>query len=63
MVLWVDCNSAQFGSVYSKDHVARQLRGEVVNPLVDFDPVNPLGLEIAPSGISHTRPNTAGKSP
>jgi len=52
MVLWVDCNSAQFGSVYSKDHVARQLRGEVVNPLVDFDPANPLGLEIAPSGTS-----------
>lgn len=46
MVLWLDCNSAQFGSIYSKDHVARQWKGELVNPLLDFDPSNPLGLEI-----------------
>jgi hypothetical protein len=46
MVLWLDCNSAQFGSIYSKDHVARQKKGQLVNPLLDFDPSNPLGLEI-----------------
>ena len=52
MVLWLDCNSAQFGSIYSKDHVARQLKGELVNPVVDFDPANPLGLEILPGASS-----------
>ncbi|NQT93363.1 MAG: discoidin domain-containing protein [Lentisphaerae bacterium] len=46
VVLWLDCNSAQFGSVYSLKDVYAQLRGEVVFPKIDYEPWNPLGLEI-----------------
>jgi len=46
VVLWLDCNSAQFGTVFSKKQVAAQTRGEEVFPMVDFQPWNPLGLEI-----------------
>jgi hypothetical protein len=46
VVLWLDCNSAQYGTIYSKKQVAAQQRGEIVFPRVDFQPWNPLGLEI-----------------
>ena len=46
IVLWLDCNSAQFGTVHSQDLVEAQKRGEVAFPVVDFQPWNPLGLEI-----------------
>ncbi len=46
VVLWLDCNSPQFGSVYSIEDVLSQKKGEIVFPKVDFEPWNPLGLEI-----------------
>ena len=46
IVLWLDCNSARFGTVYSRKLVAAQMRGEITFPAVDFQPWDPLGLEI-----------------
>jgi hypothetical protein len=42
----LDCNSARFGTVHSQKLVDDQKRGEIVFPVVDFNPWNPLGLEI-----------------
>ena len=46
VVLWLDCNSARFGTVHSQKLVDDQKRGEIVFPVMDFGPWNPLGLEI-----------------
>jgi hypothetical protein len=46
VVLWLDCNSAQFGSVHSLKDVYAQLRDEIVFPKIDYQPWNPVGLEI-----------------
>jgi len=46
IVLWLDCNSARFGTVHSQSLVDAQMRGDVAFPVVDFQVWNPLGLEI-----------------
>ncbi|HUS92425.1 MAG TPA: hypothetical protein VM695_11280, partial [Phycisphaerae bacterium] len=44
VTLWLDCNSMNHG-VYTSAGIQAQNQGEVVWPLLDVDPDNPLGLQ------------------
>jgi hypothetical protein len=52
--MWLDCNSNELGAYVNED---AQRRGELVWPVFDLDPDNPLGVEIrqAPEGGGQRR--------
>jgi hypothetical protein len=50
VVLWLDCNSMRLGAFHDED---KQMAGQLVWPLLDVDPANPLGLERPPAVADH----------
>ncbi len=51
IALWLDCNSMDFG-VYTDEGREKQKNGEIVWPLLDVDPENPLSLDSGPDPVN-----------
>lgn len=56
ITLWADTNSNQLGAYRDVD---RQQAGEIVWPLIDMDPKNPAGLDLAPGRPAPPTPSAS----
>jgi hypothetical protein len=56
-ILWLDLLSPYYCSLFDRD---KQHAGELVNPRFDFDPNNPLGLEVVPKADNRQAVNKTG---
>jgi hypothetical protein len=50
ITLWMDLGSPYYVSIFERD---KQHAGELVYPRFDFDPKNPMGLDLPTAGVTH----------
>ncbi len=62
ITLWLDCNSMDYG-VYTDEGRDKQRNGEIVWPLLDVDPENPLRLDTGPNPVNTRIAEQIGFSP